>query len=150
MNRQCILITLGSLSWLKSAKIVYYSGTLNMFQKFAMNALEKMTSVLKAESAAGESYDLLYDGAKSLVNGLGSILKVAAHGARVYDSQSQGNFLFKANFVNANERLSLKSRRVTFRSRTSPLLYLLARRTKRDANDAQLQVKNRSELRVQT
>lgn len=108
-----------------------------------------MTSVLKAESTAGESYDLLYDGAKSLVNGLGSILKVAARGARVYDSQSQGNFPFKASFVNANERLSLKSHRVTFRSRTS-LPYSLARRTKRDANDAQLQVKNCLELRVQT
>ena len=101
-----------------------------------------MTLVLKAETTAGESYDSLYDGAKSLVNGLGSILRVAAHGARVYDSQSLGNFEIKASFEDAYERLSRKKRRVTFWSRTS---LLLASRTKRDTKDAQLQVKNRSE-----
>lgn len=101
-----------------------------------------MTSVLKAESTAGESYDSLYDGAKSLVNGLGSMLRVAARGARVYDSKLQGNFQIKASFVDAYERLSRKSRRVTFRSITSPFSW--TRRIERDAKDAQLQVKNRS------
>lgn len=101
-----------------------------------------MTSVLKAESTAGESYDSLYDGAKSLVNGLGSMLRVAARRARVYDSKLQGNFRIKASFVDAYERLSRKSRRVTFRSITSPLSW--TRRIERDAKDAQLQVKNRS------
>ena len=105
-----------------------------------------MTSVLKAESAAGERYDSIYDGAKSLVNGLGSILRVAARGARVYNSQSQGNFQIKASFVDEYE--SLKRRGITFRSRTSSLPYSLTRRTVRDSNDAQLQVKNCSEILV--
>ena len=100
-----------------------------------------MTSVLKAESAAGEGYDSLYDGAKSLVNCLGSMLKVAARGARVYDSQPQGKFQIKAGFVDEYKRLSGKRRGVTFRSRTSSLRSSLARRTKRDANKAQLQVR---------
>ena len=98
-----------------------------------------MTLVLKARSKAGERYESLYDGAKSLVNGLGSMLRVAAHGARVYDSQSQGKFQIKASFVDAYEQLSHKSRGKRFRSRTSSLLHTLERRTERDA---QLQVKN--------
>ena len=116
-------------------------------QKDATNALEKMTSVLKVESAAGERFDSLYDGARSLVNGLGSMLRVAARGARVYNSQSQGNFLIKASFVDKYE--SRKRRGVTFRSRTSSLPYSLTKRTVRDANDEQLQVKNCSKILVQ-
>ena len=112
---------------------------MNLFQKDATNALKKMTLVLKARSKAGERYESLYDGAKSLVNGLGSMLRVAAHGARVYDSQSQGKFQIKASFVDAYEQLSHKSRGKRFRSRTSSLLHTLERRTERDA---QLQVKN--------
>lgn len=112
---------------------------MNLFQKDATNALEKMTLVLKARSKAGERYESLYDGAKSLVNGLGSMLRVAAHGARIYDSQSQGKFQIKASFVDAYEQLSHKSRGKRFRSRTSSLLHTLERRTERDA---QLQVKN--------
>lgn len=107
-----------------------------------------MTSVLKAESTAGGRYESLFDGAKSLVNGLGSMLRVAARGAEVYDSQSLENFLIKASFVDAHERLSRKSRGLTFRSRTS-LPYSLTRRTKREANEWQLQVKNSSEIPVQ-
>ena len=98
-----------------------------------------MTLVLKARSKAGERYESLYDGAKSLVNGLGSMLRVAAHEARIYDSQSQGKFQVKASFVDAYEQLSHKSRGKRFRSRTSSLLHTLERRTERDA---QLQVKN--------
>lgn len=108
-----------------------------------------MTSVLKAESIAGERYDSLYDGAKSLVNGLGSMLRVVARGARVNDFPSQGKFQIKASFVDAYKPLSRKSRWIKFRSRTSSLPHSLNRRTKRDASDAQLQVKNRSELRVE-
>lgn len=114
-------------------------------QKYATNALKRMTSVLKVESAAGERYDSLYDGAKSLVNGLGSMLRVAARRARAYNSQSQGNFQIEASFV--DEYQSRKRRGVTVRSRTS-LPYSLTRRTVRDSNDAQLQVKNCSEILV--
>ena len=106
-----------------------------------------MTSVLKTKSAAGESYDSLYNSAKSLVNGLGGILRVAAHRARVYDSQSQRDFQIKASFVENYGPASRKSRRITFRSRTS-LPYSFARRAKRDANIAQLQVKKRPRIRV--
>ena len=102
-----------------------------------------MTSTLKAESATGERYDLLFDGAKSLVNGLGGMLRVAAQGARVYDLESHGNFQIKASFVDVNKRLSLQSRKVTFTPRKSSLPYSLATRTRREAKDAQFQVRNR-------
>ena len=111
-------------------------------QKDATDALGKMTSVLKAESTAGESYDSLFDGANSLVTGLGSILKIASHEASVYDSHSQEKPHIKAGLLNTDERLSRKSRRLAFQSRTS-LPYLWARRSDRDASDAKLQVDNR-------
>ena len=111
-------------------------------QKDATDALGKMTSVLKAESTAGESYDSLFDGANSLVTGLGSILKIASHEASVYDSHSQEKPHIKAGFLNTDERLSSKSRRLAFQSRTS-LPYLWARRSDRDTSDAKLQVNNR-------
>ena len=101
-----------------------------------------MTSVLKVESARGERYDSLFEGAKSLVNGLGGILRVVSHEANVYDSHSQKKSHIKASFINADERLSRKSRKLAFRSRTSFLAYLWARRSERDASDAQLQVEN--------
>ena len=107
-----------------------------------------MTSVLKLGSTAGERYDLLFDGAMSLVNGLGSILRVVSHEASVYDSHSRGKSHTKASFITTDERLLRKSRRLASRSRTS-LPYLWARRNKRSASDAQLQVKIRSEIRVQ-
>ena len=117
-------------------------------QKDATDALGKMTSVLKAESKAGESYDSLFDGANSLVTGLGSILKIASHEASVYDSHSLEKPHIKAGFLNTDERLSRKNRRLAFQSRTS-LPYLWARRSDRDASDAKLQVNNRLVLRVQ-
>ena len=105
-----------------------------------------MTTTLKTESTAGESYDTLFDGAKSLVTGLGSMLRVASHGARRYDPESQGQSQIKASFVAAKARPSHKSRGRKLRTRTSYLPYLLARRTERNADygtaDAQLQVKN--------
>ena len=97
-----------------------------------------MTSVLKVESARGERYDSLFEGAKSLVNGLGGILRVVSHEANVYDSHSQKSHI-KASFINADERLSRRSRKLAFRSRTSSP-YLWTRRSERDASDAQLQV----------
>lgn len=102
-----------------------------------------MSSILKVESATWERYESLFDGAKSLVNGLGGMLRVAAQGARVYDLESHGNFQIKASFVDVNKRLSLQSRKVTFTQRKSSLPYSLAKRTKREAKDAQFQVKNR-------
>ena len=100
-----------------------------------------MTSVLKLGSTAGERYDSLFDGAVSLVNGLGSILRVVSHEARVYDSQGKSHT--KASFITTDERLSRKSRRAAFTSRTSSP-YLWARRSERGASDTQLQVKIRS------
>ena len=111
-------------------------------QKDATDALGKMTSVLKAESTAGESYDSLFNGANSLVTGLGSILKIASHEASVYDSHSQEKPHIKAGFLNTDKRLSRKSRRLAFQSITS-LPYLWARRSGRDTSDAKLQVNNR-------
>ena len=102
-----------------------------------------MTSVLKLGRTAGERYDSLFDGAVSLVNGLGSILRVVSHEARIHDSHSQGKSHTKASFITTDERLSRKSRRAAFTSRTSSP-YLWARRSERGASDTQLQVKIRS------
>ena len=108
-----------------------------------------MTAVLKTESTAGESFDTLFDGAKSLVTGLGSMLRVTSHGARVHDSESRVKSQIKARFIAANRQRSRKSRRGNFRTRTFYSTYLLARRTERDATDAQLQVKNCTETQLQ-
>ena len=99
-----------------------------------------MTSVLKVESTAGERYDSLLVGAKSLVYGLGTILRVASHRASVYDSHLQKRSHIEGVHITTDEQLS--------RPRTS-WPYLWARRSERDASNAQLQVKNRSEIRVQ-
>ena len=104
-----------------------------------------MTSVLKVESTAGERYDSLLDGSKSLVNGLGTILRVASHRASVYDSHLQKRSHIGGFHITTDEQLSRKSRTLSFKSRTS-WPYLWARRRERDASDAQLQVKNRSEI----
>ena len=110
-------------------------------QKDATDALGKMTSVLKVESTAGERYESLFDGAKSLVNCLSSILRVASYEASVYDSHSQEKSHIKASFIITDERLARESRKFAFKSRTySP--YLWAKRSQREASNAQLQVKN--------
>ena len=44
-----------------------------------------MIKVLKDESSAGKSYEALIDGARSLVTGLGNMLKVSSYGAREYE-----------------------------------------------------------------
>ena len=43
-----------------------------------------MTEVLKKESSAGKSYEALFDGARSLASGLGSVLRVSSYMARSY------------------------------------------------------------------
>ena len=101
-----------------------------------------MTSVLKAANTAGETYESLFDGAKSLVNCLGSILRVASYKASVYDSYSREKSHVKASFIITDERFSRQSRKLAFKSRTS-WPYLWAKRSQREASDAQLQVKNR-------
>ncbi|KAJ7334470.1 hypothetical protein OS493_014787 [Desmophyllum pertusum] len=49
-------------------------------QKAATDALQSMTVVLKKESSAGTSYEALFDSARSLATGLGSMLRVSAYG----------------------------------------------------------------------
>lgn len=103
-------------------------------QETATDALQAMTSVLKAESSAGESYEVLFDGARSLVTGLGSMLRVSSFGAKVYDSKledvAQGSHEYR--------------RRRGIESGTSLLSDLLAKRRKRgtdyEASDVQQQV----------
>ena len=49
-----------------------------------------MTEVLKKESSEGKNYEALFDGARSLVSGLGSVLRVSSYMARAY-AISDGN-----------------------------------------------------------
>ncbi|XP_022807270.1 polycystic kidney disease protein 1-like 2 [Stylophora pistillata] len=114
-------------------------------QKDAIDALGKMTAVLKMESTADGKYDTLFNCAQSLVNGFGSILRVASDEASIYDSHSQEKSYIKASFIRTDERLPRKRRRLAFRSRTS-LSYSLARRSERDASYAQLQSRIHVEL----
>ena len=100
-------------------------------QEAATDALRSMTSVLRDESSAGESYEVLLDGARSLVTGLGSMLRVSSFGAQVYGSESQIT----------HAQGSPKYRRRRGRSLLSDVL---AKRHKRDTDnglsDAQEQV----------
>ena len=82
------------------------------------------------------------------MNGLGGILRVVSHEASVYDSHSQKKSHIKASFINADGRLSRKSRKLAFRSRTSSP-YLWARRRKRVNCNAQLQVEDRENIPVE-
>ena len=54
------------------------------FQNAATDALQAMTEVLKKESSAGKNYEALFDGARSLASGLGSVLRVSSYMARAY------------------------------------------------------------------
>ena len=60
------------------------------FQKAATYALQSMTEVLKKESSAGKSYEAIFDGARSLASGLGSVLKVSSYMARSYAISDSG------------------------------------------------------------
>ncbi|XP_022779915.1 polycystic kidney disease protein 1-like 2 isoform X2 [Stylophora pistillata] len=108
-------------------------------QKAATEALEKMTVVLKTESTAGQSYDTLFDGAKSLVTGLGSMLRVTSHEASVDDAASKEESRLKASFITAYEGRLPKSQRRNLKSRIS--LSDVLTRTKRDGADLRLQAR---------
>ena len=89
-----------------------------------------MTSVLKDESSAGESYEALLDGARSLVTGLGSMLRVSSYGARVYSSMLNEN---------SADTTVYNRRRRSFREWTLSFSSLLGRRSKRGTISQQLQ-----------
>lgn len=106
-----------------------------------------MTTVLKRESTAGESYETLFDGANSLVTGLASILRVSSHGARVYDSESLHESHSSDSFIatpDAKHFRKYQIERNYGKIKSSLLSDLLVKRMKRDADygasDAQLQV----------
>ena len=76
-------------------------------QEAATDALLAMTSVLKGESLAGESYETLFDGARSLVTGLGSMLRVSSFGAKVYDdAQASPQYRRRRSIGNGTSLLS--------------------------------------------
>lgn len=57
-----------------------------------------MTEVLKKESSEGKSYEAVYDGARSLATGLGSILRMSSYRARSYvirDSSQDSSNLYR-------------------------------------------------------
>ena len=91
-----------------------------------------MTSVLKAESLAGENYETILEGARSLVTGLGSMLRVTSFGAKAYDSQ------------HAHQDSSNYRRRRSTRNGTSLVSDIFVRRQKRstinETFDEKLQV----------
>lgn len=86
-----------------------------------------MTSVLKNESSAGESFEVLIDGARSLVTGLGSMLRVSSDGARGYGTFSEDSVGPEV----------LRHRRRRYRETSSSSL--LDNRSKRETNLQQLQ-----------
>lgn len=114
-----------------------FSFFLSTFQKLATDALQKMTVVFKKESTAGESYETLFDGAKSLVTGLASILRVSSHEARVYDSESLHESPTRDSFIAAPDAQNLRkyqTERNYGKIKTSLLSYLLLKRMKRNAD----------------
>ena len=118
-----------------------------IFQKLATETLQKMTAVFKRESTAGESYETIFDGAKSLVTGLANILRVTSHEARVYDSDSLHESHTSDSFITAPNAQNLRkyqTERNYGKIKVSLLSYLLVKRMKRNADygesDAQLQV----------
>ena len=57
-----------------------------------------MIEVLKKESSAGKYYEALFEGARSLVSGLGSVLRVSSYLARAYaisDSNQDSSSFFR-------------------------------------------------------
>ena len=76
------------------------------FQKDATDALQSMTEVLKKESSAEKSYEVLLDGARSLASGLGSVLRLSSYMARVYtisdsDQDSFNSYRRRRSFKNS-------------------------------------------------
>ena len=104
----------------------------DIFQKAATDALQSMTVVLKKESSAGTSYEALFDGARSLATGLGSMLRVSSYGARSYDTKD-----------NNGDLSNVFRRRRSFGEWILSLVGLEARqRPKRDTIEDQLQARN--------
>ena len=106
-----------------------------------------MTAVFKRESTAGESYETLFDGAKSLVTGLASVLRVSSHQARVYDSESLHESHTRDSFITAPNAQNLRkyqTERNFGKIKASLLSYLSVKKMKRNADfgesDSQLQV----------
>ena len=106
-----------------------------------------MTTVLKRESAAGESYETIFDGAKSLVTGLASILRVSSNRARLYDKESLHESDTSDSFITALDVQNLRkypTDRNDEKHRASLLSDLLMKRLKRGAgggeSNTQLQV----------
>lgn len=101
------------------------------FQEAATDALQSMTEVLKKESSAGKSYEALFDGARSLATGLGSILRVTSYMARSYaisDSKQDSSNLYRRRRSFGESLLSLVG-------------FKVFQRPKRDAAKDQLEAK---------
>ena len=105
-----------------------------------------MTTVLKRESAVGESYETIFDGAKSLLTGLASILRVSSNRARLYDKESLHESDTSDSFIAALDAQNLRKYPTerNGKHRASLLSVLLMKRFKRGAgdveSDTQLQV----------
>ena len=106
-----------------------------------------MTTVLKRESAAGENYETIFDGAQSLVTGLASILRVSSNRARLYDNESPHESDTSDSFIaalNAQNLRKYPTDRNYGKHRASLLSDLLMKSLKRGAgdgeSDTQLQV----------
>ena len=106
-----------------------------------------MITVLKRESAAGENFETIFDGAKSLVTGLASILRVSSNRERLYDNESLQEFDTSDSFIAALDAQNLRkypTERNDGKHRASLLSDLLMKRLKRGAgdgeSDTQLQV----------
>ena len=95
-----------------------------------------MTSVLKVESSAGETYEVLFDGARSLVAGLGSMLEVSSFGARIHDANSQ-DVAHAQGFVRRRRRLV---------NGTSLMSDFLARRQRRNTGHGELDEKEKERV----
>ena len=106
-----------------------------------------MTTVLQRESAAGENYETIFDGAKSLVTGLASNLRVSSNRARLYDKESLHESDTSDSFIAALDAQNLRkypTDRNDGKHRASFLSDVLVKRLKRGAgdgeSDTQLQV----------
>ncbi|XP_078344032.1 polycystin family receptor for egg jelly-like [Oculina patagonica] len=109
-------------------------------QKAAADALQSMTEVLKKESSAGKNYEALYDGARSLATGLGSILRVSSYRARSYVIRNESN---------QDSSSIYRRRKRSFGERMLSFAGLKARqRPKRDTAKEQLQARKESKERA--
>ena len=90
-----------------------------------------MSEVLKKESSGGKNYEALFDGARSLTFGLGSVLRVSSYMARAYaisDSNQDSSNLYRR-------------RRNLGKSILSSVGFKALERPKRDAGKDQLEAK---------